>query len=91
MTPPPSLHRGRKPNVYVKDYAERINSVAEKDDFAVWDLYDEFGGMTGIKQLKAEGLIGPDYVHYSKKGYEKQAKLFTEAFLKAYDNFKSKK
>ena len=91
MTPPPSLHRGRKPNVYVRDYAERINSVAEKDDFAVWDLYDEFGGMAGIRQLKTEGLIGPDYVHYSKKGYEKQAKLFTEAFLSAYDNFKSKK
>ncbi|WP_456315040.1 GDSL-type esterase/lipase family protein [Pseudomonas shirazensis] len=91
MTPPPSLHRGRKPNVYVRDYAERINSVAEKDDFAVWDLYDEFGGISGIRKLKADGLIGPDYVHYSKKGYEKQGNLFTEAFLKAYDNFKFKK
>ncbi|WP_264534982.1 GDSL-type esterase/lipase family protein [Flavobacterium sp. N1736] len=91
MTPPPSLHRGRKPNVYVKDYAERINSDAEKDDFAVWDLYDEFGGMNGVRKLRSEGLIGPDFVHYSKKGYEKQGKLFTEAFLKAYDNFKLKK
>jgi LysM repeat protein len=90
MTPPPSLHRRKKPNVYIKDYAERIINVAEKDDFAVWDLYDEFGGMTGIRKLRSEGLIGPDFVHYSKKGYEKQAKLFTEAFLKAYDNFKSK-
>ncbi|RUT70327.1 LysM peptidoglycan-binding domain-containing protein [Flavobacterium cupreum] len=91
MTPPPSLHRKRKPNIYVKEYAERINSVAEKDDFAVWDLYDEFGGLNGVRTLRAEGLIGPDFVHYSKKGYEKQGKLFTEAFLKAYDNFKSKK
>ncbi len=91
MPPPPSLHRGRKPNVYVRDYAERINTIAEKDDFAVWDLYDEFGGIGGIRKLKEEGLIGPDYVHYSKKGYEKQGKLFTEAFLSAYDNFKSKK
>lgn len=91
MTPPPSLHRKRKPNIYVKEYAERINNVAEKDDFAVWDLYDEFGGITGVRALRAEGLIGPDFVHYSKKGYEKQAKLFTEAFLRAYDNFKFKK
>jgi LysM repeat protein/lysophospholipase L1-like esterase len=91
MTPPPSLHRKRKPNIYVKEYAERINSIAEKDDFAVWDLYDEFGGLNGIGELRAQGLIGPDYVHYSKKGYEKQGKLFTEAFLRAYDNFKSKK
>jgi len=91
MTPPPSLHRRRKPNVYVKEYAERINSAAEKEDYAVWDLYDEFGGITGVRRLRSEGLIGPDFVHYSKKGYEKQGKLFTEAFLKAYDNFKSKK
>jgi LysM repeat protein len=91
MTPPPSLHRKRKPNIYIKEYAERINSIAEKDDFAVWDLYDEFGGLNGVRELRAQGLIGPDYVHYSKKGYEKQGKLFTEAFLRAYDNFKSKK
>ncbi|PWB23545.1 GDSL-type esterase/lipase family protein [Flavobacterium sp. HTF] len=91
MTPPPSLHRGRKPNVYVKDYAERINSIAEKEDFAVWDLYDEFGGINGVRKLRSEGLIGPDFVHYSKKGYQKQGKLFTEAFLRAYDNFKLKK
>ena len=90
MTPPPSLLR-KKPNTYVQDYARQILAIAEKDDFAVWDLYDEFGGMDGIRKLRVQGLIGPDWVHYSKKGYEKQGKLFSEALLKAYDNFKSKK
>ncbi|WP_276382002.1 GDSL-type esterase/lipase family protein [Flavobacterium sp. H4147] len=91
MTPPPSLFRGGKPNNFVGEYAQRINDIAEKDGFAVWDLYDEFGGLKGIRQLKSQGLIGKDWVHYSKKGYEKQGSLFTEAFLKAYDNFKSNK
>lgn len=91
MTPPPSLFRGGKPNHYVGEYAQRINDIAEKDGFAVWDLYDELGGLKGIRQLKTQGLIGRDWVHYSKKGYEKQGSLFTEAFLKAYDNFNSKK
>ncbi|MEP6932013.1 MAG: GDSL-type esterase/lipase family protein [Flavobacterium sp.] len=90
-TPPPSLFRGRKPNTYVGEYAKRINGIAEADGFAVWDLYDEFGGLSEIQKLKADGLIGPDWVHYSKKGYVKQASLFTEAFLRAYDNFKFKK
>ncbi|PBJ13785.1 autolysin [Flavobacterium sp. ACN6] len=90
MTPPPSLLR-RKPNTYIDDYTKQIIDIAQKDGFAVWDLYDEFGGMSGIKQLKAQGLIGPDWVHYSKKGYEKQGNLFTEAFLKTYDNYKLKK
>jgi len=89
MTPPPSLLR-RKPNTYIDDYTRQIIDIAQKDGFAVWDLYDEFGGMNGIKQLKVQGLIGPDWVHYSKKGYEKQGNLFTQAFLKTYDNFKLK-
>jgi len=33
-------------------------------------------------------LMSTDRVHYSKDGYEKQGRLFSEAFLKAYDNFK---
>ncbi|OIV43122.1 peptidoglycan-binding protein [Flavobacterium johnsoniae] len=90
MTPPPSLLR-KRPNTYIHDYTKQIIEIAQTDGFAVWDLYDEFGGMEGIRNLKATGLIGPDWVHYSKKGYEKQGNLFSEAFLKAYDNFKSKK
>ncbi|SHM16206.1 GDSL-type esterase/lipase family protein [Flavobacterium chilense] len=90
MTPPPSLLKARKPNIYIHEYAKSIIEAAKTDGFAVWDLYDEFGGMDGIRNLKATGLIGPDWVHYSKKGYEKQGNLFIEAFLKAYDNFKLK-
>jgi LysM repeat protein/lysophospholipase L1-like esterase len=90
MTPPPSLLKARRPNIYVHDYAKSILGIAKEDGFAVWDLYDEFGGMEGVRKLKEEKLIGPDYVHYSKKGYEKQGNLFTQAFLKAYDNFKLK-
>lgn len=89
-TPAPSLLKGRRTNTYIFDYARSIIKMAETDNVAVWDLYDEFGGMHGIQQLKSQGLIGPDWVHYSKKGYEKQGDLFTEAFLKAYDNFKLK-
>ena len=90
-TPAPSLLKGRRTNTYIFDYARSIIQMTETDNVAVWDLYDEFGGMHGIQQLKSQGLIGPDWVHYSKKGYEKQGNLFTEAFLKAYDNFKLKK
>ncbi|WPO79432.1 GDSL-type esterase/lipase family protein [Flavobacterium sp. KACC 22761] len=89
MTPPPSLLR-RKPNTYIRDYSKEILEIAQKEGFAVWDLYDEFGGMDGIRKLKTQGLIGPDWVHYSKKGYEKQGNLFAQALLKAYDNFKLK-
>ncbi|WP_244160821.1 GDSL-type esterase/lipase family protein [Flavobacterium defluvii] len=87
MTPPPSLLR-KRPNTFIHEYTKQILEIAQTDGFAVWDLYDEFGGMEGIRGLKSAGLIGPDWVHYSKKGYEKQGNLFSEAFLKAYNNFK---
>ncbi|WP_233209639.1 GDSL-type esterase/lipase family protein [Flavobacterium sp. 9] len=90
-TPAPSLLKGGRTNTYVYDYARGIIQIAESDNVAVWDLYDEFGGINGINQLKIQGLIGPDWVHYSKKGYEKQGDLFTQAFLSAYNNFKLKK
>jgi LysM repeat protein len=90
MTPPPSLLR-KKPNTYIRDYTRELLETAKNDGFAVWDLYDEFGGMDGIRGLKTQGLIGPDWVHYSKKGYEKQGNMFSAAFLKAYDNFKLRK
>lgn len=88
MTPPPSLLR-RKPNTYIASYTREIIDIAKNDGFAVWDLYHEFGGMSGIKQLKQQGLIGSDWVHYSKKGYEKQGRMFTKALVKAYDNYKN--
>jgi LysM repeat protein len=91
MTPPPSLLKGRKPNTFVADYTKHIYEAAQADGLAVWDLYNEFGGMNGIGKLKAQGLIGPDWVHYSKNGYEKQGDLFSKALLNEYDNFKLKK
>lgn len=89
-TPAPSLLKAKRTNTYIFDYARSIIQIAETDNVAVWDLYDEFGGMHGINQLRLQGLIGPDWVHYSKKGYEKQGNLFTQAFLNAYNNFKLK-
>lgn len=88
-TPPPSLFKRKFPNTFAADYSENILKSAEEKGFAVWDLYSQFGGLYGVERNAARGLMSGDRVHYSKAGYEKQGNLLSEAFLKAYNNFKS--
>ena len=88
MTPPPSLFRRRYPNTFVADYAKSILIQETEKNYATWDLFSEMGGLFSVNRNAARGLMSTDRVHYSKDGYEKQGRLFSEAFLNAYDNFK---
>jgi lysophospholipase L1-like esterase len=86
-TPPPSQFKRKFPNTFVADYTKEIISQAEVRNYAVWDMFTNFGGLFGINQNAKEGLIGGDKVHYTKAGYEKQGQLLTEAFLEAFQNY----
>ena len=86
-TPPPSQFKRKFPNTFVADYTKEILTQAELKNYAVWDLFSNFGGLFGIHQNAKEGLIGGDKVHYTKVGYEKQGQLLTEAFLEALQNY----
>lgn len=87
MTPPPSLFRRRYPNTLAAGYAKNILMQETEKDYASWDLYSEMGGLFSVNRNAAKGLLSADKIHYSKAGYEKQGAMFSEAFMKAYDNF----
>ncbi|MXN92201.1 LysM peptidoglycan-binding domain-containing protein [Flavobacterium sp. Sd200] len=91
MTPPPSLFRRKYVNTFVAAYAKEIQVQETNGNYATWDLFSEIGGLYSVPRNAARGLMSTDRVHYSKDGYEKQARLFSEAFLKGYDNFKTSK
>lgn len=88
MTPPPSLFKRRYPNTFVAEYAKGIQMQETERQHASWDLFSEMGGLFNVNKNAAKGLMSADKVHYSVQGYEKQGELFTEAFIKAYENFK---
>jgi LysM repeat protein len=90
-TPPPSVLHRKYTNTFIEDYAQKIKSSANETGYAVWDLFEVFGGNKNIFKNAAKGLMARDKVHYSKAGYEKQADLFFEAFLKSYELYKSTK
>jgi LysM repeat protein/lysophospholipase L1-like esterase len=87
MTPPPSLFKRRYPNTFAAGYAKNILMQEIEKNYASWDLYSELGGLFSVNRNSAKGLVSADKVHYSKAGYEKQGEMFSEAFMKAYDNF----
>lgn len=88
-TPPPSLFKRKYPNTFAADYAKGIMMQETEKKYASWDMYSVMGGLLGVPRNAAKGLISTDRVHYTHKGYEKQGKKFSEAFLNAYNNFKT--
>jgi len=89
MTPPPSLFRRKYVNTFAASYAKEIQVQETDVNYASWDLFSEMGGLYSVPRNASRGLMSTDRVHYSKDGYEKQGRLFSEAFLKGYDNFKT--
>ena len=90
-TPPPSLFKRKFPNIFVADYAQKILNVAVENNYAVWDMYSQLGGLYGVRRNFNKGIIGKDRVHYSKAGYELQGNLLSDAILKTYENYKKLK
>lgn len=90
-TPPPSVLHRKYTNTFIANYALKIKENAHAKGYAVWDLFEVFGGNNKIFNNAAKGLMARDKVHYSKTGYEKQADLFFEAFLQSYETYKATK
>ena len=86
-TPPPSQFKRKYPNTFVADYTREILAQANTENYVVWDLYSQLGGLFGVSKNLKEGIIGGDRVHYTKKGYEYKGQLFFEAFINAFQNF----
>lgn len=61
-----------------------LKRYAARNGYAVWDLYEVMGGRGSMKQWKIQGLATGDYVHFTRKGYERQGSLLFEALLNTY-------
>lgn len=88
-TPPPSLFQRKYPNTFIASYTKSILDFAEKNNYAVWDMYKNMGGLYSVNSNAKKGLMSRDKVHYSKQGYELQGELFFAALMETYTNFKS--
>ncbi len=90
-TPQPSQFGRRHKNYLVEQYTKSIIDQAEIKNYAVWDMYNDLGGAKTVNANYRNGLITSDKVHYTHKGYKKQADDFFEAFMQSYEFYKSAK
>lgn len=90
-TPQPSQFGRRYKNHLVEQYAKSIIDQAEIKNYAVWDMYNDLGGAKNVNSNYRNGLITSDKVHYTYKGYKKQADDFFEALMQSLEYYKSAK
>jgi LysM repeat protein len=84
MSPPPSMLRRNKPNTFIEAYSK---ALLETNEYVVWDLFSEMGGIYAPKDKAYAPLMAKDKIHYTKEGYRKQAELFSSGLLGAYDKY----
>lgn len=53
---------------------------------AFWNMYDVMGGKNSMLSWVDQNMAAPDYIHFSKKGADRIAKLFVES-LDVYDDY----
>lgn len=86
-TPPVSYYRKKYPNKKLKELSEAISIYCNQNNIAFWDLFAVSNELKGAKEWRKQQLLGGDLVHFTKKGYEVQGYLLTEAFLKSWNEF----
>lgn len=87
LTTPANSFYYHKKNQTIPLIASTIKEYALKNEIVLWDLYHITGGENSAISWRKHGLLSKDGVHYTKKGYTHQGKLFTFAFLSSYTNY----
>jgi lysophospholipase L1-like esterase len=83
-TPPDTRSKDRYPRNI--DTIRRVYlQLATEKNLSYWDLRDQMGGNGSLHKWFKLGLASKDKLHFTKPGYELQAKLLTEAIFKAYN------
>ncbi len=87
-TPPVSYYQKTQPNYSLIQVSKQIERASLFHCTALWDLFGISKGISGTFLWKKYNLLNTDLVHFTKEGYALQGNLFTDAFFKAYNEFK---
>jgi lysophospholipase L1-like esterase len=89
VTPPDAFIKKTRVNPGIELIRSQILKYAVENGFAFWDMYKVNGGKNSASAWKANGMLRPDGVHFSKDGYAFQGNLLFEAIMKSYNQYVS--
>ena len=92
LTTPPACFKRiyyKRKRVYVrnkntKKIAKALNVIANEQGLACIDLFKLMGGERSASRWSATKLMSQDRIHFTKAGYDKQAEIIYNVFLKAF-------
>jgi lysophospholipase L1-like esterase len=64
---------------------EEIISLAQKENYGVWDFYSVMGGLNSSQAWYNSNLMRYDRIHFNKEGYQIKGDLFVTAFLRGWE------
>lgn len=88
LSTPPDFKKHKLYNVpNIIKARKAILDLAQLYNCAVWDMYGVMGGNNSIDIWYKHQLVAYDKVHFNAKGYALLGQLFSNAFLKAYEDY----
>ncbi|MCT4625260.1 MAG: GDSL-type esterase/lipase family protein [Schleiferiaceae bacterium] len=82
-----SYYKRRMPNPNVYKVSKSMLKLCIENGAALWDLFEIMGGYNSIKTWENYELAKADKIHFTKTGYELQADIMFDAFMRAYGNY----
>jgi len=86
-TPPDAFRQKTKVNPGIKKVRDSIIRYAVENGLAFYDMYRALGGEKSADAWMECGFLKSDGIHFTKDGYEYQANLFFNAFIKSYNRY----
>jgi len=87
------IRNKRRHRVYVRNtntekVAKALQTVAEKENTAYWNLFEATGGKGSCSNWYKEGLMASRRIHFQTEGYQTQGYLLYQAIINSYKSYK---
>ena len=82
-----SYYKRRMPNPNVYSVSTVMFKLCRKYGAGMWDLFKIMGGYNSIKTWEKYKLAKRDKIHFTRSGYELQADIMFDAFMRSYGNY----
>ena len=82
-----SYYKRRMPNPNVYKVSTSMRKLCIRNRAALWDLFEIMGGYNSIKTWENYKIAKSDKIHFTKEGYELQADIMFDAFMRSYGDY----